>query len=149
MGPSEQIIKRDNEDWVKAGYFAGILLSTAGFFFSIMINTIFLMNMSTTARASDMLKLYLTLRRVPLISLIFFGAGSVGLFLALSLSTYVLFGLKPAIAYCVVLMTGSIVFFYINNGWILKVSHVVYYWRDTHPEDYKKKILTKIDEFEQ
>lgn len=107
------------------------------------------MNLSTTARVSDMLKLYLTLHRVPLMSLIFFGAGSVGLFLALSLFTYILFGLKPAIANCIVLMSGSIVFFYINNSWILKVSHVVYYWMDSHPEDYKQKILTKIDEFEQ
>jgi len=148
MSPPDGIKSLEKDDWIKQTYLAMIILSTAGFLFSIVMNTIFMLNLNTTARVSDMLKLYLTLGRVPLITIILFSVGTQSLLLALALTTFTEFGLAPAISYCVILTGGNMLFFYLNNGWILKISHVVQYWAKKSPEDYKTKVLKMLDEFQ-
>jgi len=76
LAPPANIITLDNSDWIKQTYMGCIILSSIGFISSILLNTIFLLNLSTTARVSDMLKLYLTLGRVPLITIILFSVGA-------------------------------------------------------------------------
>lgn len=80
LAPPANIAAYDNTYWAKQAYMACIILSSVGFISSILLNTIFLLNLSTTARLSDMLKLYLTLGRVPLITIILFSVGAQALF---------------------------------------------------------------------
>eukprot|EP00347_Sterkiella_histriomuscorum_P015681 403356097 len=150
ISPNDAVLSLDNGDWVKQGYFAGILASIIGYFISIMLNTIFLMNMAVAARESDSLKLFLKLHRIPLISYTLFGLGYMFLICAIALSTSVMFGETSGIIFLVVgVSIGGIFPFALNNMWALKLAHVIQYWQKNDNEDFQKKIEWKINEMQE
>jgi len=111
-----------------------------------MINTVMVMNISVASRESDMIRLYIKLHRIPLISYIIFGLGYFFLVLAIALSVYTMFGLKMAISWAVLTgLIGGILPFLLNNGWVLHIAHVIKYWQKNNPQDFLAKMELKIN----
>lgn len=148
IAPSDKILDLENTSFLKRLYFMFMMMSILSYYLAIMLNTILLVSLNGVGRDSDKIRIFLKFDFIPVITNIFFQFGYFFLMWGISCSLYLFAGSHICIVFATLTtVIGGFVPIILNTIF-MSVGHVIMHWYRTDPEDFKRKLMFKVNELQ-